>query len=510
MSPRSQFQVAKIAGKAAGVVLGLAVVVVIALLIGRLTGPQKESQQQPNEPEVDVSSGVFELAESAFPSSAMEPRWTPLPNTDSDEAELTPDEVIDKLSGGCSVEMGEGPAADLAIVVTRVPNGSIWGGTKFSVLNQSGAVHSGVLPFLSFQVGLGKTPQGQVVAGFGGILLANPNNTGLYADGEPLRIYIDDRMVYEKERVWLFDVANDGSSYFFIESLGSDYSSRLVIADLEQGTETHHYLGTLFAHPEHDLTYLASYASGSEEVHLQPISARYTKGLGTHYFFKAQGGGEARWIRVADTGRYDRAHFTSSEEAYLLFEGASALKVVKYRIDWTAREAIPVWHAQGAAGLRASVVRTSPNGAWLLFRTATASTADRGARNADRVLYVLDAATGEAVFMLPTLHKGAQLRQLSSVLPPQATEDDVGWYNGAFFAGNDKLVVRRFRDTDGVIDRTVKYYDVYDMNSISLDAQPEYRVEGNEHWQNPCPSAGFPGTLIAGEDGRLAYARRLQ
>ena len=510
--PRSKFQNSSILRKISGVVFGLGLVTAIALLLARFSGQQHDLQTDLEE-DMDFSAGDFELAESVFPSSVIEKGLPPQWNKESDEAELTPDEVIDQTGGGCGMLMGQGSATDLAIVVTRVPRGKSMGGTKFSVLDQSGAVNSGVLPFLSFQTKLGKTSRGQAIAGFGGIRLGNPNSTGLYAEGEPLRIYIDRELVYEREHVWLFDVAANGSSFFYIESLGSDYSSRLAISSLDQGTETHYYLGTTFSHPKHDLTYLASFTSGTEEVHLEPISARHSKGLGTHYFFDVQGEGPSRRMSVPDRGLKDQALFTSSEEGYLLYEaanGADNLHIVKARLDWSSGVSTAVWRQEGPMGTRASHVEISPDGAWLLYSTNTAGTVRRRARNDDRVLYVLDAATGERAFVLPIVDSGKQMLQLSSVLPPQATENDVGWYNGAFFVGNDRLVVRRLRDTDGLVDETVKFYDIYDMNSISLDAQPEYRVESNQHWQNVCASEGFPGTLITGEDGRLAYARRLE
>ena len=507
-----KFRDAHVVKKVAGAAFGLGLVLAIVLLIGRFAREPQDLQPDPGN-DVGFSPGAFELAESVFPSSVVKTGLPPQWNKESDEAELTPDEVIDQPDIGCSMRMGQGFAADLAIVVARAPHGSALGGTRFSVVDQSGAVNSGVLPFLSFQTSLGKTPSGQAVTGFGGIRLGNPNSTGLYAEGEPLRIYVDRDLVYERENVWLFDVATNGSSFSYIESLGSDYSSRLVIANLDRGTEAHHYLGTVFSHPENDLTYLASYTPNSEEVHLEPISRRYSKGLGTHYFFDVQGEGPSRSMSVPDRGLDDHALFTSSEEGYFLYEaanGADNLHIVKARFDWSAGVSTAVWRQEGPPGTRASHVEVSSDGAWLLYSTNAAGTLRRSARNEDRVLHVLDGSTGETAFVLPVLDKESQMLRLSSVLPPQAIEDDVGWYNGASFVGNDRLAVRRLRDAEGLVDETAVFYDVYDMNSISLNAQPEYRVESNQHWQNVCASEAFPGTLITGEDGRLAYARRLK
>ena len=238
------------------------------------------------------------------------------------------------------------------------------------------------------------------------------------------------------------------------------------------------------------------------------------KGIGVHHFFKAQGGGSAREITILDRGLNDRVHFISSEEGYIFYEGANSadgLHIVKAGFDYgtageskTLGQSTAVWRKQGPVGVMVNTVaEASPDGVWLLFSTRTASTAGRPVKTSDRMLYVLEAATGETVFALPTDNIDAQIQRLSSVLPPQPTNDDLGWATGAYFAGNHKLVVERLKDAS---DReTARFYDVYDMNSISLDAQPEYRVESNQHRENPCPSKGFPGTLLAAENGRLAY-----
>jgi len=56
---------------------------------------------------------------------------------------------------------------------------------------------------------------------------------------------------------------------------------------------------------------------------------------------------------------------------------------------------------------------------------------------------------------------------LHNVLPSQPTADDVGRFNGAFFAGGDKLVVRRLRKGEdgslGSLGKGPVLFDVYDM-----------------------------------------------
>ena len=493
--------------KRAGIAIGLMLGVTGILVVQHLY----RSWDEPK-PEIEAPSGALALEESSFLPVVVETELNAIAESGSVGVELRPEEVIDRSGPDCVLHAGEGTAGDTAIVVMPPRAGSYRDGARFSVVDESGVVHAGNLPFFPFQAQLGRTGLGEVIVAVGGIRVDVPDSASLppFGRGEPLRIYRDDQLIYEKDDVWLLDVASDGSSFFYVEPLGSDWSSRLVIVNLDRGTEAHYDLGTTFAHPEARLRYVASYTPSGEEVHLEPISRRYSLGLGTHYFFSTEGDWPGRGISVSDTGRDDLAHFVSSEEGYVLTEGSDSsesLQIRKLRLDWDNLRHVTEWHLQGGVGTRASAVGASRSGARILFRTATASTADRPAREEDRVLYVLDTATGEAEFVLPTLDATQQLRQVSSVLHAQAMIEDVGWYNGAFFSDDNTMVVRR--SPNDVLDDTRRFYDVYDLNSVSLYGQPEFRIEGNQHDMNECASQGFPGGLVATADGRLAYARRL-
>jgi len=470
-------------------------------------------QKEP-EPVVETPAGSLALEEAPFKPLVIEADFSAFADSSLGEAELKPEEVIDKPGPECGLHAGDGAASGTAVVVMPPRAGGYGSGARFSVLDGSGVVYSGTLPFYPFQVQHGRTGLGNVVAGFGGINVRVPNSASLPLQGEglPFRVYRGAQPIYEKEEIWLFDVASDGSSFFYIQPLGSDWSSRLVVVNLDQGTEAHYDLGTIFAHPEQRLQYVAAYTANNEEVHLEPISQRYSRGLGTHYFFSPKGDWPGRGIHAPNIGRDDFVHFVSSEEVYALNEGADStgnLQIRKMRLDWSDVRVVTDWHLQGAAGTVATGVHTSHDGARLLFGTGTASTAERPAREEDSMLYVLDAATGAAQFVLPKIDAALQLRQLSSVLPAHATEEDAGWFNGAFFGNDDQLIVRRIPTPDNLIDDTRRFYDVYDLSTVSLHGQPKLRLEGNQHSHNPCASQGFPGSLFATAEGELAYARRL-
>jgi len=499
--------------RAAGIVLCLALASAALLLYWRADHADDDARQPPSD--LPQANGL-DLVDSAFPFSVKEARFASasLEASSESEPELMPEEVIDQPGPECGLHAGDGAASGTAVVVMPPRAGGYGSGARFSTVGSAGVLYSGTLPFFPFQVHLGKTDSGDVITGFGGIPMVMPKTTGLplLGNGQPLQIYRDGQLIYEKEDIWLFDVANDGSSFFFIEPLGSDWSARLVVVNPTQGTEAHYDLGTIFAQPQRKLPYVAAYTASNEEVHLEPVSDGSSWGLGMHYFFSAKGKWPGRSIHAPGSGRDDYFHLVSSEEGYLFSEGADgseSLHIRKIRLDWSDLRLVAEWHAQGAVGTRARTVRTSADGHKLLFRTATASTAERPALEDDWVLYVLDAATGEPEFVLPTLNAAEQISRLSSILPTQATEEDVGRFNGAFFGDNDQLIVRRLPASDNLINRARRFYDVYDLNSVSLYGQPKFRIEGNQHSFNQCASQGFPGSLYATAEGELAYARRL-
>lgn len=514
---------AQVTGRVSVLVPVLAAAVAAGLLIWRLAAPPEEGAEGP------PAEGAAEAAApgaGALPRERAAPPAAPGPPASvrgpRAGAELAPAEVID-AGWRCGMARGSGSASDLAVVA--LGGADRFAPARFSVLGASGALLSGELDGYPFQIQVGKTPNGGVVAGFGGMSLPAVMGGwgGLHLSARPLRIYADGAVAYERPAVLLFGVADDGSSHFFIEPEGDVFSgardefrARLVVSSRRHGTEARHDLGASLQDAEGFLAYRASYAAGGREVHLEPLTVRIVdKGMGTHYFYAARGESPPREIRVNDRGRHDVAHFTSSEEAYFFHEasdGADALRIAKTRFTWGLSGGRPVlleheeaWRRAGPVNTRADGVAVSPDGAWLLFRTGTASNG-RGSRPDDWGLYVLDTVTGETVFHLPTDDDPAvHIERLSSVLPTQPEEEDIGDFFGAFFAGNGKLVVRRFRYADKLHDFTLPVYDVYDLNAIAPDAQPEYRFEGNEHDRNQCASLGFPGGLRALEDGRLAY-----
>ena len=133
----------------------------------------------------------------------------------------------------------------------------------------------------------------------------------------------------------------------------------------------------------------------------------------------------------------------------------------------------------------------SGNGAWLTLAAWN--------------FQVLDAATGETVFAYPVVgDQEAELTRLASVMRPGATVDEVGQVSASGFRGDRMLLFRRIGSKlgcggaerrkcladlrrRGVFSRVV---DVYDMRTIALDSQPDFRVEVGP--DIPCGAGDFP------------------
>ena len=416
------------------------------------------------------------------------------------ERELTPSEVLD--SPDCTMRIGTGPASNLAIVVVPSSNGA-----RFSVLDGTGALYVDTLPFVPNHYKLGKRADGLVVAGFGDLRLNQKGNRGRES-AEPVRIYMGGQIIYEHEKIWWFGIANDGSSFSVIEPLGGK-TSRLVVSNLDDGTESHHDLGDIYGSEGYELPYGTSYSLNNDELHLTPASGMLSHGIGLHYFYPVDSGGDIRRVRVDKRGVDDSAYLISSKEGYFVYGedgGAEGpyYRILRRRLGWSTGKTEDVWSWHVRAKTHPGGIALSDDGAWLKVSTSPLGLPGAWDRKAFRT-YVLNTSTGEVVFEFPQVDKEAQFRRLTSVMASGAMVEDVGEFGGASIYGGKLMMFRTFPDAtqpDGY--RGV--FDVFDMSTLAIDSQPDFRVAVNSSRSNPCPSRSFPRSLNVQEDGRLAYA----
>ena len=440
-----------------------------------------------------------------------------LPSSGLDEFSAA--EVIDSFD--CRMTVG-GPDNDIAAVVLPAESG-----TRFAVLDSGGQVFGDTLPFVPNHRRLGKRSDGTVLAGFGDLRLNSKVFRGAETP-EPARIYQDGYIAYETDKAWDFGIARDGTSFFVHEPLPGG-ASRLVVRDLDAGTEDHIHFGeTLTPTNAYQGDYRVAYAFGAREIMVEPVHADFM-GLGSYRFHAVQAN-TVREIRLgADDNRQhvppptsriqleqtNNALFASSEAGYFArrmergdLTTGEPWRITKRRFHFRDGEGIATVAWTRELRLRGFNGRMtlSHNGKWLSL----------GAWN----LRVLDTETSETIFAFPQADKAAQRARLAGVADESGTMADVGSIRGERFLGDQLLLFRRFGDSAtcgalsspghraclanlrrrGVFREVV---DVFDMNTVAIDSPPDYRLDVGADM--PCGAGDFPLRGLQVHNGRLTF-----
>ena len=209
-------------------------------------------------------------------------------NDHSDELERL--KLIDELD--CSMEPGRGDASDLATLIA--PHES---GARVFVVGHDGVLFEDDLPFEPDYARIGQQADGTVVAGFGdmsvGFLNIHPRE-----HAKTVRIYINDRVVYENTNVWNFDIARDGSSFAVHEAVAED-ASRLVIANIDLIRATYYHLGNDATPSDgYEPSCRMSYSKQQTEVQIW-CAQTDPKGKGTYHFYPLEGN-KIRRVHIDD------------------------------------------------------------------------------------------------------------------------------------------------------------------------------------------------------------------
>ena len=415
-----------------------------------------------------------------------------------------------------------GPDNDTAAVVLPADSGA-----RFAVLDGSGWVFGDTLPFAPNHHRLGKRSDGTVLAGFGNLRLNSTVFRGSETP-EPVRIYVDGYVAYETDKAWNFGIARDGTSFFVHEPLPGG-ASRLVVRDLDAGGEKHIHFGeTLTSTSEYERYYGVFYAVDAREIMVWPLHDDFFA-LG-EYRFHAVRADTVRAIRLGadddrqhfpppttriDLEQTNNALFASSEMGYFArrvergdLTTGEPWRITKRRFHFPEGEETGVAAVAWTRDLRlrgfSGRMTLSHNGKWLSL----------GAWN----LRVLNTETGETVFAFPQVDKAAQRARLAGVADEGAAE--VGSMSGERFLGDQLLLFRRIGDSTtcgglrspghracladlrrrGVFRKVV---DVFDLNTVAIDAPPDYRVDVGA--DIPCGAGDFPLRGLQVHDGRLTF-----
>ena len=404
-------------------------------------------------------------------------------------SELTPQEVIDNPQ--CRMHA----AQDAAVVVLIESDVA-----RFLVVDGDGPVYGGDLSFPASGYRLGRREDGSLIAGFFGVLSHAAGTVPM--PPEPAVIFLDGQVIYEHHDVVRLGIAPDGSSFYAVETVTED-SFDLLIRNLVQGKEYRHDIGNTFKSWGLELCYSANYSPDYSEVHLVPGCPGDEGGVGTHYFYKT-GGGAPRTIRIEDReSRRDEAVLVSSTEGYFVEDerverNEPRFRIAKRQYVWPEGNSRDVWSFVTTHNFSFWTISVWSSGAWLTLITIPSGLPQTWDRKDWRLL-VVNGATGEIVFDFPRVSEKEQRERLGDFLNPATVPPGIGNVSGHRISANELLIHRSFSR-----DRETSAYDVYDMDTLSDNAKPLFRIPINRRWNNSCASLNYPRAL-AERKGRLAY-----
>ena len=434
----------------------------------------------------------------------------------------------------CQAQLGHGPTAGMAGVV--LPTNSRAGEAESFVglVDQNGMRFGEVVPFEAHRVRIGQQAGGTLVAAFGDPRL-NSREFRSSDSSEPVYVYVDGQLQFRSDKALTFDVAADGSSFFVHEPLAGG-ASQLTIHDLIARTEQHVDLGLAYTpdtayEPGFGVSYAPDQGAGREIVFYPAYADAF--GRGRHRFYSVETGA-VREIHVGVAGEADAAPTPVGEDLverlqlpreYAALASSTAgyfaqplgdsdggwrrWRVVGQRFEFGSQPSASVrWAREIALRHFGGHMFLGGDGRWLAIRAWN--------------FQVLDTRTGATLFEYPTAgDKRVERERLGSVLPADATHHDVGAVTGERFEGEALVLARRIgsnvpcrgRDHEDFEDclaglrrrgvyRTV--LDVYDMNTVQPDSQPDYRLEYDP--AVPCQRPALGVGRLAVDDGELAFA----
>ena len=420
-----------------------------------------------------------------------------------ESAALKPREVLGNLE--CNMMAGRRAASGWAAVV--VPSAA---GARFSVVDGGGSLVADALPFRPHQFRLGRQEDGTPVVGFGDIR-SNSKQFRPVVSPEPVRVYVGEQVAYHSDKAWDFLVAHDGSSFAVHESLAGG-ASRLIVHDLELGKERHFDLGTRMTPVNaYERDHMMFYTLDAREIMFHSARAD-SMGTGTYWFYPVNEGPVRRVAVEDDFG----AVLISRREGYFAHRPEDRLpdgawRITRRTFDATNATIDVVWSRTLNLEKFDGRMSLSDNGRWV------------GVHGWN--FHVLDTASGETVFRYRIVGYPPQhLPRLVSVVGEDASAADVGRLGHITFQGDNMLFFRAFgryycspRPGEEYDDlryrkclrqhrKTGRYkavYDVYDMKTISLDAQPTYRAE--VYRETNCMEGNMPFRGLQNVGGELTY-----
>ena len=148
---------------------------------------------------------------------------------------ISVDRVIEQLD--CRLFAGIARVAHLGVVL--LPSADC---ADYAVLDRTGVLFEGTLPFSPHHVRVGMRPDSSVLVGFGDLRL-NSGDFRPIESREPVQILRDNHVIFKSDKVRDFDIASDGSS-FAVHEPAPGGTSHLIIRNIDTGKESHYDLET--------------------------------------------------------------------------------------------------------------------------------------------------------------------------------------------------------------------------------------------------------------------------
>ncbi len=420
---------------------------------------------------------------------------------------FTPEHAILNLE--CKMLSGKGSANDVALVTLPTEDGVV-----FAVIGEFGELARGELDIRPNHLRIGHRTDGSVVYGLGDLRL----NSKVFRprdSAEPVRIYQDEYLIYESAKAWDFDIAADGSS-FFVHEPSAGGTSRLIVRNLDRGTQVEYDLSTrLTPVSDYSSDHAPGYSHDASEIVFTPAHAD-AMGRGVYWFYPV---GDGRKRQVTIDGFWS-VLLTSSENGYFIDhpdnidpdEFGDVWQISRRRLDPKLGKSEELWSVKTNVRKFGGLMSLSENGKWL------------GLRGWD--YKVLNTETGETIFDFPYAGKpNEQLARLTPILVEGATVEDIGTHGHMSFKGNylvgyrmwgttswcsqkpgekyDRVKERECIRESRLLGKLKESFDVYDMNSIELSGSPTYTTEVYSESNCIPASPGWKG--LVNLDGKLAF-----
>ena len=325
---------------------------------------------------------------------------------------------------------------------------------------------------------------------------------------EPLSIYRNGQRIFHSNKVWDYQLAPDGSGYWVVEPL-SNVTSRMIIRNFDQGTEVHHDLGMRNANSGFDVPDVYYTPRGDEVVVIPPNR------IVTPVWFYAT---SSQAVRELQFDQPELVRFYSSDEYY--------------QKQWTVDPETKVESDYMVKRVR------QPDGefatAWKTrlhiqyFDDAFGISSDGKKMFADGWdVNVLDTATGEVIFDMPTVEDteedSRELRRRMVDIVPNALDpnEDLGAVMSVGITNDGLQIYRRYGVGEtsrcqywdhacySALEQSGMLRDVIDIvpfDGMTLDSKPTERRVIRPRPPSPCDGAG-DFAIRRGPEGELSVER---